>query len=74
MGTDREYSWETEFSCESESDCDNEIEIKYWIREYPEGAFNDDKIDVTGGEVVERFEYDFSERPDEDEDYKDDGH
>ena len=60
MGTGICHSWEHSFNCDSNK-CENEdeIEIGYEVWEYPEGAFNADKVAINGGQEVGRFSYDF---------------
>jgi predicted RNA-binding Zn-ribbon protein involved in translation (DUF1610 family) len=63
MGTENGYSWNRQFECDK---CGNMIEIDYEVWEYPSGAFNNDSVNVKGGTVVGRFDYDFHGEPDED--------
>lgn len=63
MGRENGYSWQHEFECDN---CGNNIEIDYEVWEYPEGAFNNDSVRISGGTENGRFEYDFHGEPDED--------
>lgn len=64
MGPENGYSWEMNFNCE----CGNEIEFDYQVHEYPVGAFNHEDVRITGAEVVNTFDYDFSDEPEPEED------
>lgn len=69
MGPENGYVWKTEFNCDN---CGNEIEVEYEVWEYPVGAFNTDQLTIKGGTEVSRFDYDFSEEPDQDDMYEQD--
>jgi len=62
QGTEICHSWEHSFNCDNDK-CNNEIEIEYKVWEYPVGAFNDDKVEISGGTEVGRFGYDFHGEP-----------
>lgn len=63
MGPENGYLWEHDFNCEN---CENEIKVKYEVWEYPVGAFNNDNIEIEGGEYDQTFDYDFIGEPEED--------
>ena len=63
MGIENTYSWNSSYECE----CKNEIEFDYEVWEYPVGAFNNDEVTITGGSETSRYDYDFHDEP-EDED------
>lgn len=63
MGHEHGYSWKYTFNCDN---CGNEIEIDYEVWEYPEGVFNNDQVNITGGTEVRRFNYDFHGDPEPD--------
>lgn len=69
MGPENGYSWEINFNCDK---CGNEIDVEYEIWEYPVGAFNNDQLTINGGTEISRFDYDFSEEPDQDDMYEQD--
>ena len=63
MGAENSYSWNSSFTCE----CENEIEFEYGIWEYPVGAFNSDSVEIIEGTEVERYDYDFSDEPEQED-------
>ncbi len=55
MGPEHGYAWEHDFVC----DCGNQIEFEYAVQEYPEGAFNHEEINISGGKEIKMFDYNF---------------
>lgn len=56
MGSENQYTWSSSFPCEN---CDNEIEIEYDVWEYPEGAYNSEECNISGGKTNDRFIFNF---------------
>jgi hypothetical protein len=63
MGQENGYTWEDTIKCE----CGNEIEIIYEVWEYPVGIFNNDKVTIDGGTLIDKFGYDFHDESEHDE-------
>ena len=49
------YSWEENLACE----CGNDIEIDYHVWEYPEGFLNHEEVNIIGGTVLKKFDFEF---------------
>ncbi len=63
QGRQTQYAAEQEIDCS----CGDTIEIVYDVWEYPNGAYNDSDIVVTGGTATGEFDYNFSDWPSPDE-------
>lgn len=64
MGPENIYEWEFDYKCE---ECGNTINGNYSVAEYPEGVVNHQNIEIDGGNVIGRFSFDFSDRPEPDD-------
>ncbi len=59
MGPEYGYIWSSDFKC---FECNQQnISIQYEVYEYPVGAFNNDKVEITGATELNRFDYNFHE-------------
>jgi len=60
--SEHKYVWSLLNKCS----CGAVIHVNYTIWEYPLGEFSNAEIDITGGTLIDEFDYDFNEGPDED--------
>ena len=58
MGSERIYNWESDVECPHPG-CGNVMKAVYSVSEYPEGVLNNELIDVKGGRVIKKFDFNF---------------
>jgi len=59
---EHKYGWHYTEKCV----CEKHIEIDYIIWEYPKGEHSNTEIDIDGGTLIDEFNYNFGDAPDED--------
>jgi restriction system protein len=65
MGSENLYEWEFEYECD---ECGQNIDVAYTATEYPEGMPNFEEVKVNGGQVVNKYHFNYSDGPEPDED------